>query len=175
MSRSHSHNFGGTQNQGNSIGNKSSIRQSKLFRQYESGNDVKDILGTSNLKWKTEVKQGAYSGKVFDHNAISNTNNQSISNIKTNNNNYNNDASQYQKHNSNYEQQQINSNYGQQPPQQYQQLNNFRKTNNTRHLPSIPGFSKDQLVLIRDENNLKNKADGSTTKRLTDDKKHEIR
>lgn len=40
---------GGTQNNGNIIGDRSTIRQSKLFRMYESGNEVKSILGQNNL------------------------------------------------------------------------------------------------------------------------------
>jgi hypothetical protein len=40
-----------------------------LYRTHESGNDVKSILGTSNLCWKTDELEGAYRGqKVFDHN-----------------------------------------------------------------------------------------------------------
>jgi hypothetical protein len=45
------------------------VRQSKLYRQYESGNDVKDILGTSHLQWKTDRKEGVYKGhQLYDHN-----------------------------------------------------------------------------------------------------------
>ena len=68
--RSHSHHGQGTQNQGNTLGDRSCVRQSKLFRQYESGNSVKDILGVSHLAWKTDSKQGAYMGhSVYDHSA----------------------------------------------------------------------------------------------------------
>lgn len=65
----HKHNpTAGTQNQGNSLGDRSCVRQSKLYRMYESGNDVKAILGTGHLSWDPNVKQGAYSGqKVYDH------------------------------------------------------------------------------------------------------------
>ena len=55
-----------TQNVGNIIGTKSTIRQSKLFRKYESGNDVKSILGHNNLTWDVNRKQGAYNGAVYD-------------------------------------------------------------------------------------------------------------
>lgn len=59
----------GTQNQGNHIGDRSCVRQSKLYRQYESGNAVKDLLGSSHMKWDVNKKQGAYAGqKVYDHN-----------------------------------------------------------------------------------------------------------
>lgn len=66
----HSHNSSAeTQNQGNTLGDRSCVRQSKLYRMYESGNNVKDIMGTSNLVWDVNEKSGAYSGqKVFDHN-----------------------------------------------------------------------------------------------------------
>ncbi len=65
----HSHNpTAGTQNQGNSLGDRSCVRQSKLYRMYESGNDVKSILGTSHLCWDSNQKQGAYQGQqVYDH------------------------------------------------------------------------------------------------------------
>ena len=76
---SHYHNNdAGTQNQGNSLGNRSCIRQSKLFREYESGNKVKDILGLSNLTWKTNVNEGVYKNKpTYD---MSSTKPSSISN-----------------------------------------------------------------------------------------------
>ena len=69
MSRSHLHNSSaGTQNQGNTLGDRSCVRQSKLYRKYESGNDVKGILGTSHLAWDTNQKEGAYQGQqVYDH------------------------------------------------------------------------------------------------------------
>lgn len=58
----------GTQNQGNMLGGRACVRQSKLFRQYESGNSVKDLLGTGHLQWDTTQKQGAYSGQpVYDY------------------------------------------------------------------------------------------------------------
>lgn len=68
----HKHNpSAGTQNQGNTLGDRSCVRQSKLYRMYESGNGVKAILGSSNLCWDPNQQQGAYSGqKVFDHNAL---------------------------------------------------------------------------------------------------------
>jgi len=56
-----------TQNQGNALGDRSSVRQSKLYRKYESGNDVKSLLGTSNLCWDPSQTQGAYNGqKAYD-------------------------------------------------------------------------------------------------------------
>lgn len=58
----------GTQNQGNHIGDRSCVRQSKLYRRYESGNAVKELLGTGHLKWNENKKEGAYKGqKVYDH------------------------------------------------------------------------------------------------------------
>ncbi len=57
-----------SQNLGNTLGSRSCVRQSKLYRQYESGNDVKAILGTSHLCWRTDQKEGAYKGqKIYDH------------------------------------------------------------------------------------------------------------
>jgi len=37
-------------------------------RRYESGNAVKELLGTGHLKWDESKKQGAYAGqKIYDH------------------------------------------------------------------------------------------------------------
>jgi len=65
----HSHdNTHASANTGNILGDRSSVRQSKLYRQYESGNDVKGILGTENLQWRTDKKEGVYEGHtVYDH------------------------------------------------------------------------------------------------------------
>jgi hypothetical protein len=60
---------GASQNVGNMIGTKSTVRQSKFFRMYESGNNVKSILGNDNLSWDVNKKQGAYKGSVYDFNA----------------------------------------------------------------------------------------------------------
>jgi hypothetical protein len=58
-----------SQNLGNFIGTRSCIRQSKLFRQYESGNSMKALLGQPNLAWQTDEKEGAYRGQpVWDAN-----------------------------------------------------------------------------------------------------------
>lgn len=60
---------GGTQNQGNILGDRSCVRQSKLYRQYESGNSMKAIFGHDHLAWDTEKKEGAYAGQsLYDHN-----------------------------------------------------------------------------------------------------------
>ena len=56
MSRPHIHSSTAeTQNQGNSLGERACIRQSKLFRTHESGNTMKCLLGCNNLAWKTDV------------------------------------------------------------------------------------------------------------------------
>ena len=68
--RSHHHNPGGSQNQGNSLGDRSSVRQSKLYRVHESGNVMKGLVGTPHLAWRVDQKEGAYSGQpVYDHDA----------------------------------------------------------------------------------------------------------
>jgi len=56
----------GSQNVGNHIGTRSTVRQSKLFRMYESGNAAKEILGQGTLQWNVNSKEGAYTGNVFD-------------------------------------------------------------------------------------------------------------
>ena len=58
----------GTQNQGNVLGARPCVRQSKLFRSYESGNGVKGLLGTPHLVWDETRQQGAYHNQpVWDH------------------------------------------------------------------------------------------------------------
>lgn len=42
---------------------RSCVRQSSLFRQYESGNSVKGLLGTPNLCWNTQMKEGVFAGQ----------------------------------------------------------------------------------------------------------------
>jgi hypothetical protein len=68
MSFSHRHISGyGSQNTGNTLGNRSCIRQSRTFRRLESGNAMKGILGHGNLSWDYSRKEGAYRGQaVYD-------------------------------------------------------------------------------------------------------------
>lgn len=56
---------------GNHLGtDRSVVRQSKLFRQNESGNAMKGLLGQENLSWDTEKKQGVFAGQhAFDASA----------------------------------------------------------------------------------------------------------
>jgi len=57
-----------SQNVGNHLGSRSCVRQSRLYREYESGNATKALLGQDDLIWDTRKKQGAYSGhSVYDH------------------------------------------------------------------------------------------------------------
>lgn len=64
-----------SQNEGNIIGTRSTIRQSRYFRMYESGNNMKSILGQDSLVWDVNNKQGAYSGPVYNDNNNYNSNN----------------------------------------------------------------------------------------------------
>jgi len=57
---------GASQNVGNHVGTRSSVRQSKLFRMYESGNATKALLGQEALQWNVAEKEGAYDGPAFD-------------------------------------------------------------------------------------------------------------
>eukprot|EP00906_Rhabdomonas_costata_P023142 RCo033315 len=55
------------QNVGNMLGDRSCVRQSRYFRQYESGNQIKTLMGQEQLVWDTKRKQGAYNGQpVYD-------------------------------------------------------------------------------------------------------------
>jgi len=94
------------------------VRQSRLYRQHESGNDVKSILGTDHLRWDTEHQEGAYKGqKVFDHNkpnSVSNELRAKSNEMKGNiNSNYANDWST--ESGGSYKQQDSGRGYGQQP------------------------------------------------------------
>jgi hypothetical protein len=63
-----------SQNIGNTLGDRSCVRQSKYFRQYESGNSMKGLLGNSNLGWNTQEKEGVFKGqKVYDFDNAHNT------------------------------------------------------------------------------------------------------
>eukprot|EP00760_Papus_ankaliazontas_P025978 PhM_4_TR2960/c0_g2_i1/m.58694 len=54
---------GSTQNQGNTLGDRPCVRQSRLYRQHEGGNAMKDLLGHGELKWDTNAQEGAYAGR----------------------------------------------------------------------------------------------------------------
>ena len=75
MSQAH-RNLGGagmTQNQGNVLGDRPAVRQSRLFREHDSGNAMKDLMGSGETKWKTDQQEGAYAGRaLYDHNAPGN-------------------------------------------------------------------------------------------------------
>lgn len=51
-----------TQNQGNSLGDRPCVRQSKICREQMGGNAMKDLMGQSDLKWQTDRQEGAYAG-----------------------------------------------------------------------------------------------------------------
>ncbi|KAG5510720.1 hypothetical protein GH5_06943 [Leishmania sp. Ghana 2012 LV757] len=62
-----------TQNQGNMLGNRPCVRQSRLYREGCSGNAMKELLGQSELSWKTNQTEGCYGGgRVYDHNTDDN-------------------------------------------------------------------------------------------------------
>ena len=52
-----------TQNQGNILGDRPCVRQSKLYREHVGGNAMKDLMGQGSLKWDTNNCQGAYTGQ----------------------------------------------------------------------------------------------------------------
>ena len=64
----HHHQPGMPQNLGNTLGARPCVRQSKLYRQHESGNAAKSLLGMGNLAWSIDHKEGAYKGqRAYDH------------------------------------------------------------------------------------------------------------
>ena len=69
--RGHSHYGapGSTQNQGNSVGDRPCVRQSKIGREHEGGNQMKALMGNDDLKWNVNKTEGAYQGgRVHDTN-----------------------------------------------------------------------------------------------------------
>lgn len=56
-----------TQNQGNIIGDRPCVRQSRNYREHLGGNAMKELMGQDSLKWDTTRTQGAYDGgRVYD-------------------------------------------------------------------------------------------------------------
>ena len=82
MSQGHRNlgNPGMTQNQGNVLGDRPCVRQSRLYREHVGGNAMKDLMGQSDLKWDVTQTQGAYQGgrvhgdgsSVTPHSGVSN-------------------------------------------------------------------------------------------------------
>ena len=56
------------QNLNNMLTKRPSVRQSRLFREKESGNTMKNLLGQSHLNWDVTKTQGAFNSPVYDHN-----------------------------------------------------------------------------------------------------------
>lgn len=59
------------------MGDRSSVRRSDLYGQYESGNSVKNALGTESLMWKTERNNNLSYGLANDVQVASTTSNSS--------------------------------------------------------------------------------------------------
>ncbi|EAN90714.1 hypothetical protein C3747_66g92 [Trypanosoma cruzi] len=58
-----------TQNQGNLLGDRPCVRQSRLYREHVGGNTMKELMGQDGLKWNTTHTEGVYAGgRAFDHN-----------------------------------------------------------------------------------------------------------
>jgi hypothetical protein len=52
---------------GNKLSQRPVVRQSKLYREKESGNAMKGIMGQDNLAWNTQEQEGVFSGQgVYD-------------------------------------------------------------------------------------------------------------
>ena len=64
----HHNDAGLTQNQGNHVGDRPCVRQSRTYRQHNGGNTMKDIMGQGNLNWDTNNMQGAYAGAAHPGN-----------------------------------------------------------------------------------------------------------
>ena len=58
---------GGSIETGNRLGQRPVVRQSRLYREHESGNRMKAMLGHDDLTWDTDQQQGAFAGRpVFN-------------------------------------------------------------------------------------------------------------
>jgi hypothetical protein len=52
---------------GNRLGNRPVVRQSKIYRTNESGNAMKDLLGQGHLSWNEDQQEGVFKGQaVYD-------------------------------------------------------------------------------------------------------------
>ena len=52
---------------GNKVGDRPVVRQSKIYRTNESGNNMKSIFGQDHLAWDVDKQQGVFDGQgVFD-------------------------------------------------------------------------------------------------------------
>ncbi|PWU95648.1 hypothetical protein C4B63_21g92 [Trypanosoma cruzi] len=72
-----------TQNQGNLLGDRPCVRQSRLYREHVGGNTMKELMGQDGLKWNTTHTEGVYAGgRAFDHN-----DKQHVAGVPTNANN----------------------------------------------------------------------------------------
>lgn len=54
------------QNLNNRLGNKPCVRQSRTYRQNESGNAMKELMGMGNLCWDTNKLQGVFKGDAYN-------------------------------------------------------------------------------------------------------------
>lgn len=62
-----SHVPGASTENGNVLGTRPVVRQSRLYREKESGNAMKAAMGHDTLKWDTEALQGVFAGQgVYD-------------------------------------------------------------------------------------------------------------
>ena len=59
----HLHLGGNTQNQGNVVGERPCVRQTRTGRIHEGGNRMKELLGQDSLKWNVDEVEGAYCGQ----------------------------------------------------------------------------------------------------------------
>ena len=58
-----SHAPGASTENGNTLGTRPVVRQSKLYREKESGNAMKAAMGHDSLQWDTEALQGVFAGQ----------------------------------------------------------------------------------------------------------------
>ena len=58
---------GGSIEVGNRLGERPTVRQSKIYRANESGNAMKDLMGHGHLAWDQNQQQGVFAGQaVYD-------------------------------------------------------------------------------------------------------------
>jgi len=57
---------------GNKLGSRPIVRQSKLYREKESGNAMKSLFGQDHLSWKTNQQEGIFAGQTV-HDAAANS------------------------------------------------------------------------------------------------------
>ena len=146
------HHWGGsagqTQNQGNQLGDRPCVRQSRINREHMGGNAMKEMLGQDSLKWNTNAQEGAYAGRnVWSQDNGYNGNNQQQQQQQQQQAPPPQQQQQQMQQQQQYQQQQNQQplqNFSQQPQQQQQQQQQMEQQQPPQQQQQQQGFNKQQ-------------------------------